>query len=96
MRAHSYCTRAQSVHGCAMHCAQAQKHHVQVLVSFSRASAKNDSMGRATCGTGFGMRLPKGSYVRHLLHICLHEPYPSEMVHFQRISLVARAERLRL
>lgn len=65
-----YCTSGQSVHGPA-HCAQAQNHHMQVQVSFSQAAAKKGSMDQRTYGAGFGMRFPKGSYVRHLLHICL-------------------------
>lgn len=65
----SYCTSGQSVHGHA-HCAQAQNHQMQVQVSFSQAAAKKGSMDQSTYGTGFGMRLPKESYVRQLLNIC--------------------------
>lgn len=75
----------------AVHCALAQKRHLQVRVLFPKTSARNNSMDRGTCGTTFGMNLLTQSYILvayvHLLHICCTSPaticvwWPSETLH---------------
>lgn len=62
----------------AMQHAWAQKPQLQVRVLFSQASARNNSRDSKTCGTKFGMNLPRRSYALvayvNLLHICCISP----------------------
>lgn len=77
----------------ALHCAWAQKPHLQVQVLFSQTGARNDSMDRRTCGTEFGMNLPRWStccmrpFVAHLSPATGCVWWPGETFHMIKLWL---------